>query len=66
MLLCQARFPLPSLAAVSRGIFVGAEQRADLDSTQLTLRLTKLIRAAGASHMDDSFPDDDGQDDYYR
>ncbi|KAI8435802.1 hypothetical protein MSG28_004028 [Choristoneura fumiferana] len=55
---------------VSRGIFVGAEQRADLDSTQLTLRLTKLIRAAGASQLDQPAPyddgQDDGQDDYYR
>ncbi|XP_053608138.1 meteorin-like protein [Plodia interpunctella] len=32
---------------VSRGLIISSEPREDLDSTQLTLRLTKLIRATG-------------------
>ncbi|KAG6445869.1 meteorin-like protein [Manduca sexta] len=49
---------------VSRGVIVGSEQREDLDTTQLTLRLTKLIRATGS----DTEPKDktDENDDYYR
>ncbi|XP_047517017.1 meteorin-like protein [Pieris napi] len=34
---------------VSKGIIVGSEQREDLDTTQLTLRLTNLIRATAAA-----------------
>ncbi|CAH0719470.1 unnamed protein product, partial [Brenthis ino] len=45
---------------VSRGIIVGSEQREELDTTQLTWRLTKLIRATapGDTEVHD--------DDYYR
>ncbi|XP_072932098.1 meteorin-like isoform X2 [Epargyreus clarus] len=51
---------------VSRGVFIGSEQREDLDTTQLTLRLTKLIRATGTDneHTEDSL--DDVDDEYYR
>lgn len=45
---------------------MGSEEREDLDSTQLTLRLTKLIRATGGDdHRDSDLNDADG-DDYYR
>lgn len=44
---------------------MGAEQRADLDSTQLTLKLTKLIRATAASEPRDELDDSDG-DEYFR
>lgn len=37
---------------VSRGIIVGTEQRHDLDSTQLTLQLTKLIRTTSGRDSD--------------
>ncbi|XP_039754572.1 meteorin-like protein [Pararge aegeria] len=47
---------------VSRGMMVGSEQREDLDTTQLTWRLTKLIRATAAGDTGD-FDDDD---EYYR
>ncbi|XP_063534075.1 meteorin-like protein [Cydia strobilella] len=50
---------------VSRGTFVGAEQRSDLDSTQLTLRLSKLIRATGSAGPDPR-TDDAVDDHYYR
>ncbi|XP_045497744.1 meteorin-like protein [Colias croceus] len=46
---------------VSRAVIVGSEQREDLDTTQLTLRLTKLVRATGA----DGEPSD-VDDEYYR
>ncbi|XP_011549168.3 meteorin-like protein isoform X2 [Plutella xylostella] len=50
---------------VSRGIIVGSENRLDLDSTQLTLRVTKLIRALGREEDPrDEKPQDD--DEYYR
>lgn len=43
-------------------MMVGSEQRADLDSTQLTWRLTKLIRATAARDA----PGVDDDDEYYR
>ncbi|CAH0750951.1 unnamed protein product [Diatraea saccharalis] len=52
---------------VSRGIFVRTDQREDLDTTQLTLRITKLIRAtthAGEDRKDLHEPAEDGE--YYR
>ena len=48
------------LFPVSRAVIVGSEQRDELDTTQLTWRLTKLLRATAAG--DSSEPDDD----YYR
>lgn len=45
---------------VSRAVIVGSEQRDELDTTQLTWRLTKLLRATTAG--DSSEPDND----YYR
>ncbi|KAI5651742.1 meteorin-like protein [Phthorimaea operculella] len=50
---------------VSRGMFVGSEQRSDLDSTQLTLKLTKLIRATAADDGRDAVEDSEN-DEYYR
>ncbi|KAJ8730202.1 hypothetical protein PYW07_017240 [Mythimna separata] len=50
---------------VSRGVIVMSEARADLDTTQLTLRLTKLIRATSGEEPKDK-PDDLAEDDYYR
>ncbi|KOB74776.1 putative meteorin, partial [Operophtera brumata] len=47
---------------VSRGEFVGIENREDLDTTQLTLRLTKLIRATNQA---DSRETPDLQDNEY-
>ncbi|RVE44455.1 hypothetical protein evm_010859 [Chilo suppressalis] len=52
---------------VSRGVFVGAEQREDLDTTQLTMRVTKLIRAtahAGYDRKEVLQPAEEG--DYFR
>ncbi|XP_059045379.1 meteorin-like protein [Achroia grisella] len=51
---------------VSRGVIISSEPREDLDTTQLTVRLTKLIRATGRNdeHKDDS--EGVGDDDYYR
>ncbi|KAL0892909.1 hypothetical protein ABMA27_014588 [Loxostege sticticalis] len=52
---------------VSRGVIVGSEQRQDLDTTQLTVRLTKLIRATGrATDEHPDFPNLDGESDYFR
>ncbi|XP_049869180.1 meteorin-like protein [Pectinophora gossypiella] len=51
---------------VSRGLFVGSEQREDLDSTQLTLKLTKLIRATASDDRYDGFGDGDENEEYYR
>lgn len=44
---------------------MGSEMREDLDTTQLTLRLTKLIRATGTEENTGDKPEleDDG---YYR
>lgn len=50
---------------MSRGVIVGSEQREDLDSTQLTLRLTKLIRAT-ADDNDNKEKSDVNNDDYYK
>ncbi|XP_023936504.2 meteorin-like protein [Bicyclus anynana] len=47
---------------VSRGMMVGSEQREDLDTTQLTWRLTKLVRATAAHDAGDLADDDE----YYR
>ncbi|XP_012546798.1 meteorin-like protein [Bombyx mandarina] len=49
---------------VSRGVIVGSEQREDLDTTQLTLRLTKLIRATARENEQDKI--DQENDEYYR
>ncbi|KAL4709909.1 hypothetical protein ACJJTC_003872 [Scirpophaga incertulas] len=52
---------------VSRGIIVGSEQREDLDTTQLTVKLTKLIRAtahAGEERKEPTDALDEG--DYFR
>ncbi|CAK1547089.1 unnamed protein product [Leptosia nina] len=46
---------------VSRGVIVGSEQREDLDTTQLTLRLTKLIRASSATAESE-----ENDDEYFR
>ncbi|KAM3964564.1 meteorin-like protein [Aphomia sociella] len=51
---------------VSRGVIISSEPREDLDTTQLTIRLTKLIRATG--HHDDhkDVSDSIEDNDYYR
>lgn len=49
---------------VSRGEFVGIENREDLDTTQLTLRLTKLIRATNQADSRDNPDLEDNE--YYR
>lgn len=51
---------------VSRGVIVGSEAREDLDTTQLTLRLTKLIRATAGDESETVKPELADQDDYYR
>lgn len=51
---------------VSRGVIVGSEAREDLDTTQLTLRLTKLIRATAGDESESVKPELADQDDYYR
>ncbi|XP_063897126.1 meteorin-like protein [Helicoverpa armigera] len=48
---------------VSRGVIVMSEARQDLDTTQLTLRLTKLIRATAGEPDKPELAEDD---DYYR
>lgn len=55
-----------TIVTVSRGTIVGSEQRADLDTTQLTMRLTKLMRAIASDGTDarDALLGDD--DEYYR
>lgn len=60
-------FCLPTIfiVPVSRGVMVGSEQRADLDTTQLTVRLTKLIRATAGSDQRDSL-DATEDTEYYR
>lgn len=50
---------------VSRGVIVSSEAREDLDTTQLTLRLTKLIRATSGDETREK-PDLAEEDDYYR
>lgn len=50
---------------VSRGVIVGSDTREDLDTTQLTLRLTKLIRATIGEEQRDK-TDISDQDEYYR
>lgn len=52
-----------SCCTVSRGVILSSEPRDDLDSTQLTLRLTKLIRATGHHETIDAPTSDD---EYYR
>ncbi|VVD04560.1 unnamed protein product [Leptidea sinapis] len=47
---------------VSRGVIVGSEHREDLDTTQLTLRVTKLIRATAGGGE----PNEIADDDYFR
>ncbi|XP_022830614.1 meteorin-like protein isoform X2 [Spodoptera litura] len=49
---------------VSRGVIVMSEPREDLDTTQLTLRVTKLIRATSEAESKDK-PDLE-DDEYYR
>lgn len=51
---------------VSRGVIIGSEQREDLDTTQLTLRLTKLIRATGNASDAKGKHEAHENDDYYR
>ncbi|XP_060802779.1 meteorin-like protein isoform X3 [Amyelois transitella] len=51
---------------VSRGVIISSEPRDDLDSTQLTLRLTKLIRATGHDGDPKGTPGLKADDDYYR
>ncbi|CAH0579107.1 unnamed protein product [Chrysodeixis includens] len=50
---------------VSRGVIISSESREDLDTTQLTVRLTKLIRATSGGETKDK-PDLEDEDDYYR
>lgn len=53
---------------MSRGVIVGMDQREDLDTTQLTLRLTKLLRATDNLEARDKLDlDEQDQDsEYYR
>ncbi|KPJ08218.1 Meteorin-like protein [Papilio machaon] len=54
---------------VSRVMIVGSEQREDLDTTQLTLRLTRLLRASAPADVATSHTlhtPDLTQDEYYR